>query len=212
MFDFADVPLPVRDNLGDAFRTVWRRLAAPGTWWTGTQRVELARIARNAHEGHPRLDDSVVPPSARDAAATLRKEPASITEDLITKWAAQGLDSNRYVELVGVVAMVTAVDTFHRALGVGREALPTPRAGEPSRSLPATAAGKTKAWVPMVGPPTIPTSLSAVPAEMAAVESLHGPLYLTYEEMGDPAIRKGLSRPQMELIAGRTSAINECFF
>jgi hypothetical protein len=64
----------------------------------------------------------------------------------------------------------------------------------------------------MVGPPTIPASLSAVPAEMDALEALHGPMYLDYEEMGDPAITRGLTRTQMELIASRTSFINECFF
>ena len=108
--------------------------------------------------------------------------------------------------------MVTAVDTFHRALGLDLEPLPTPRSGKPSRALPDIPARKTKAWVPMVGPPSIPGSLSAVPDEMAALESLHGPMYLTYEEMDDPAIQKGLSRWQTELVASRTSAINECFF
>jgi alkylhydroperoxidase family enzyme len=151
-------------------------------------------------------------PPAREAAALLGKEPAAVTENLIAAWETQGLDANRYVELIAVVAQVTTVDTFHRALSLALEPLPAPQPGEPSRETPRTLARKTRAWVPMVGPPTIPTSLSAVPAEMAALEALHGPAYLKYEEMGDPAIQKGLSRAQMELVAARTSAINECFF
>ena len=58
----------------------------------------------------------------------------------------------------------------------------------------------------------IPISLSAVPAEMAALEALHGPAYLAYDEMQDPAHTRGLTRAQMELVAARTSAINECFY
>lgn len=212
MFDFANTPLPVRDDLAVAFRNVWQRLAEPGTWWDGAERVALARVARRAYLGAAILDDSVIPPLARDAAALLSGKPAGVTEELIAVWETQGLDSNRYVELVGLVAMVTALDTFHRALEIDLEPLPTPRPGSASRVLPDPGASKTRAWVPMVGPPTIPTSLSAVPAEMAALEALHGPMYLTYEEMGDPAIQKGLHRSQMELVAGRTSAINECFF
>ena len=47
---------------------------------------------------------------------------------------------------------------------------------------------------------------------MKSLEALHGPAYLTFQEMGDPAIQKGLSRAQIELVASRTSSINECFF
>ena len=64
----------------------------------------------------------------------------------------------------------------------------------------------------MVGGASITQALSLVPAENAELERLHGPLYLTFDEMSDPAIHKGLSRPQMELVAARTSAHNECFY
>ena len=64
----------------------------------------------------------------------------------------------------------------------------------------------------MTGPPSIPISLSAVPAEQAALEALHGSAYLTFQQMQDPAYVRGLSRAQMELVAARTSAINECFY
>lgn len=212
MFDFSEAPLPVRDDLAVAFRDVWQALAEPGTWWTGAERVELALVARNAYENRPLPEGLRLAAAAIAAAALLGKEPAAVTEELIIEWETAGLDANRYVELVAVVSRVTAVDTFHRALSLAREALPPPQPGTPSRSLPEVAANKTKAWVPMVGPPSIPVSLSAVPAEMAALETLHGSMYLRYEEMGNPAIEKGLHRSQMELVAGMTSAINECFY
>ncbi|MCP4304236.1 MAG: hypothetical protein GY788_05000 [bacterium] len=212
MSDFTEAPLPVRNDLQGSFRHLWHRLAAPGTWWTGIERTAIAHVARAAYEATSPVAISSIPEPASVAAALLGKTPAAVTEELIDAWEQQGLDANHYVELVAIVAMVTAVDTFYRAMGLDLEPLPSPLPGEPSRTVPHPPAIKTKAWVPMVGPPTIPSSLSAVPAELEALESLHGPMYLSYEEMGDPAIQKGLSRAQMELVAGRTSAFNECFF
>ena len=55
-------------------------------------------------------------------------------------------------------------------------------------------------------------ALDHVPAETEAMKDLHGALYLTLEEMGDPLIRKDLGRPQLELVAARVSVLNECFY
>jgi hypothetical protein len=51
-----------------------------------------------------------------------------------------------------------------------------------------------------------------VPAEAEALLSLHGPLYLTVEQMQDPAYKKALTRAQMEFVAARTSYLNECHY
>jgi alkylhydroperoxidase family enzyme len=212
MFDFDQSEVPIRENLADAFRHVWGHLSTAGTWWSGPERVAIAEIARAAYQDQPIPEGDLLPVPAREAAALVGKQPSAITAELIQTWEIAGLDATQYVELIAVAAQVTTVDTFHRAMGLELEPLPYPQSGTPSRELPAVPARKTRAWVPMVGPPTIPTSLSAVPNEMAALEALHGPAYLTYEEMSDPTIQKGLSRAQMELVAARTSAINECFF
>lgn len=212
MFDFSNSPLPVRPNVPAALGRVWHGLAAPGTWWTGQERTSIAAVARAAYESGESPGAGALSAAATEAAALLAHEPSAVTKERISDWESRGLSASHYVELVGIVARLTAVDTFHRALELELEALPTAEAGEPSRTLPETPATVTKAWVPMVGPPTIPTSLSAVPAEMVALEMLHGSMYLSYEEMGDPAITRGLTRAQIELVASRTSAINECFF
>jgi alkylhydroperoxidase family enzyme len=212
MFDFSTSPLPVTHDRAEAFRYVWRRLARPGTWWTGQERVAIAATARTVYESGHATAHTELPAAATGAAALLSHNPAAVSQAHIADWEDGGLTPSHYVELVGIVAQITAIDTFHRALDLDLEPLPEPEPGEPSAELPSTPATVTKAWVPMVGPPTIPTSLSAVPAEMEALEALHGPMYLTYEEMGDPAVTHGLTRAQMELVASRTSAINECFF
>jgi len=64
----------------------------------------------------------------------------------------------------------------------------------------------------MVGGASIVQALSAVPSEAEAQEDMHGPLYLTYAQMQDLQFVRGLTRPQMELVAARTSALNECFY
>ena len=38
----------VREDLAEAHRLAWEHIAAPGTWWTGAQRVELASTALQA--------------------------------------------------------------------------------------------------------------------------------------------------------------------
>jgi hypothetical protein len=56
-------------------------------------------------------------------------------------------------------------------------------------------------------------ALSALPDEDANLWQLAAAQYMSDEEMADPAWTRGtLSRPQMELIAGRLSLRRECFF
>ena len=59
---------------------------------------------------------------------------------------------------------------------------------------------------------SIVNALALVPAEAAAQEDLHGPLYLTYEEMQGRPFERALTRTQMEIVAVCTSLLNECFY
>jgi alkylhydroperoxidase family enzyme len=145
------------------------------------------------------------------AARKVAARPASIRRHWVDALVRDGLDPARYVELVGIVSRAVAIDTVLEALGLEVEPLPQPVAGDPSEDVDQRA-GKVKAWVPMVGGASITQALSMVPAENAKLEALHGALYLSFEEMADPKPGKELTRPQMELVAARTSAYNECFY
>ena len=46
--DYASAPIKVRDDITEAHRRAWQRIAAPGTWWTGKDRVAIAAEVRNA--------------------------------------------------------------------------------------------------------------------------------------------------------------------
>ncbi len=171
--------------------------------------MEIAASARAARQGSPPEQWSL-PSSALQAASLLGATPARASRSWAESTIAD-LGPGPYVELVGVVSRTAAVDSFYRAVGSALARFPDPVAGDPSGVVD-QAARLGAAWVPMVGGSSIVGALSAVPPEAEAQEDMHGPLYLTYEQMGDLQFERGLSRPQMELVAARTSALNECFY
>jgi len=186
------------------------RLAAAGTWWTGAERLAIAAEARRALAGE--TPSGTLPPPVAQATRRIAVEAATIRGTDVARWENDGLGAFGYVEIVGIVSRLAALDIT--AFGLGREAprLPEPQPGEPSRAQ-ADGAVVTTGWAPTVGPATAPSSLSAVPAEAEAMFDVHGVLYLTMDQMFEMQIeRDGLSRPQIELVASRTSALNECFY
>lgn len=187
----------------------WHRLRSPGTWWTGTERVEIAAVARAARAEQAPPDTSL-PQPAIEAATALSADPHA-TEEWVAALAARGLPALPYVELLGVVARVNAVDTFLFGIGTAEQPLPDPLPGEPSRETVPDARMQ-GGLVPTVGPASPPNGLSAVPGEAEALLDLHGVLYLSLSEMGDLRIEKDLSRAQVEFVAARTSLLNDCFF
>nr|NIS39838.1 hypothetical protein [Desulfuromonadales bacterium] len=207
MFEFAGSPVAdrVRTDLRRVFRREWDRLALPGTWWDGSERVAIAQHARAARYG-AEPPPSNLPDPAAEAAETVGARPATIRQEWVEK-IGDAIGYPQYVEITGIASRLAAIDTVHDGLGAAHEALPSPEAGEPSRTEEPQARLGT-AWVPMVGGASITQALTLVEQESLAQEDLHGPLYLTYEGMAMLDYVAGLSRAQMELVAARTSAIN----
>ena len=199
----------IRRDVTDNLARTFANLAAPGASWTGEERLAIATEARRARSGGPAADG--VPAEAVEAARTLADRPAAARRTWVERLVAGGLGYPRYVELVGIVSRVVAADTFVAALGRAVEPLPPAVPGEPTGDI-ADGARPGKGWVPMVGGTSITQALSLIPAENAELERFHGPMYLTFEEMSQPTIARGLTRPQMEVLAARTSAFNECFY
>ena len=125
---------------------------------------------------------------------------------------------------------VISIDGFHRAVSLPLEPLPDPAGGEPDGYRPpgATDMG---AWVPMV-PPTAVTeveddlyggnkqtgnviaAMSLVPDSVRMLKILSAVQYLQPHEVANPTAdgNRSISRPQIELIAGRVSSLNDCFY
>jgi hypothetical protein len=242
--DYAAAGVPVRGDLLDAHRWMLGHIRAPGTWWTGAERVAIASAARaadacsrcrarkaalspNAVTGEHHAAGPL-PASVVDAIHRVRTDPARLSKPWFDGVIAGGLDMPHYVELIGVVTMITGMDYFARALGVLPPALPEALPGEPSRHLPA-AARPGEAWVPMIaledaaGPeadvygglpmvPNIVRALSLVPDEVRALQRSSAAHYLPISDIPDPTVRRALDRMQMELVAARVSALNQCFY
>ncbi len=241
-FDYAGLSLPIPDAMRDAHRRAWERLAAPGAWWTGAEKVAIAaevRAARtcslcqqrkaalspNAVAGEHAASDAL-PAAAVEAAHRIATDPGRLTRAWYEKTLAAGLSDAHYVELLGVVITLVNLDALHRGLGIAPEPLPAPRGGEPSRERPPAALEG--AWVPLLVPssaegralfegrprvPNVARALSLVPDAVRQMRELSDVHYLPIDDVIDPRARMhALTRPQMELIAGRVSALNECFY
>lgn len=141
---------------------------------------------------------------------------------------AEGLSDGHYVEIVGTVVSLISIDRFCLGLGVEVHPLPEPGPGSPNRYRPASA-GPDDAWVPMVPLDNSSTpeadlwpagrtgnvirAMSLVPDEVRTLADLGAVHYLPNHLVRDPSAAKGaLGRPQMELVAGRVSALNQCFY
>ncbi len=242
-FSYAGTALPVREDLPATHRWAWRRLAQPGTWWTGRERVAIAAEVRQAahcsycrarkvalspdavagaHESLGALPDAVV-----EVIHRVVTDPARLSRSWYEKMRADGVTDAHYVGTIGVIVTVVSIDSFHRGLGVPPEPLPEPLAGEPSRRRP-PAAKLDQAWLPMIaegqatGPeagifmrrrnPNVLRALSLVPDEVRGLRELSAAHYLSLEQLMNLRAGRSLRRTQIELIAGRVSALNECFY
>ena len=173
--------------------------------------------------------DLLLPASAVDAVHRIVTDQHRITRQYVENNVAQGLAKEAYVELVGVVVAVLSIDEFHRALGLELEPLPTPEAGEISRYRPAMLSDDV-GFVPTVPPDgsvgneadlwpqgrtaNVVRALTLVPDAMRDWRALAGAQYLSFaamRNMGQHETR-AIDRMQMELIAARVSAVNQCFY
>ncbi len=176
-----------------------------------------------AAEGTP-LDARTI-----DAVHRVVTDQTRITKAWIQENAAAGLSEGKYVELVGVVVCVFSIDEFCRALGLPPEPLPAPAPGEPSGYEPVGLESGT-AMVAMVGNETygpdeadlwpggrsanVIRALSQVPAAARDWLAISDAQYLPLEKIRNPAsdTERTLNRMQIEIVAGRVSSHNECFY
>lgn len=244
-------PLKIRQDLVEGHDHAWAQIAQPGTWWTGAERISIAKAARQAW--HCALCDerkAALAPSAGDADAKhdssgtdtllpdavidivhrLVRDQARLSREwLDTQVADQVLTMVQYVELVGVVTQVVSLDTFRLAVGLALDPIPEPQPGDATRYEPPGLAME-DAWVPMIltenlGPEekdlygitgNVVRAMSAVPEAVRALKELSSHHYLAMEQMldfvGGESVGRSIDRAQTELIAGRVSALHECFY
>ncbi|MBT3532393.1 MAG: hypothetical protein HN478_00850 [Rhodospirillaceae bacterium] len=233
--------LPIRESLVREMDVAWNRLASAGTWWTAAERLAIAAEARHAggcglcqrrkealspytvDGDHDSLGE--LPNAEVEAIHRLVTDAGRITE----KWVRSlDLEETHYVEIIGVIAVLTGLDTLHTALGLPLRDLPAAQPGAPVRKRP-LGAKHNLAWVatlapedvgagnpdpyPVHGDKNIHRGFSLVPQEVFNFFDLDVELYLKDHEIRDFETEyRAISHAQIEFIAGRTSALNGCFY
>ncbi len=202
----------------EAIRGAWAAIASPGSFFTGAERVAFAAHARAARglaapAAAPAGMGADLPPLVAETVARVAAEAMASRSHHVQAWEDDGRDVLAYVELVSVVAQAVGIDSYRIGLGQQLDALPEPVPGAPQPAVHPDAK-KMNAWVPTVGIALAPSALSALPAEKAAKQALATAWYIADDVVHryDAEPGRELSRPQLELVAARTSWLNECFF
>jgi len=242
--NYSALPFPVRGNIVSAQQLAWKRLAAAGTWWDGAMRVAIAAEARQAqHCGFCAARRKALSPHAvqghHDSEGMLSDALTEVIHRIVTDQSRltkafyrialkSGISDGEYVETIGVIATVIAIDGFTRAIGLPEFALPDPEPGEPSRHRP-LGAKIDRAWVPTVSPEdvteaeaslydglagaNIHRALSLVPAETTGFFDIDAVQYLPDAQLRDYGTEyRDLTHVQIELLAARVSALNQCVY
>jgi hypothetical protein len=237
-------PVPVRGDFAEAHTRFWKRLASPGAWWSGAERVAIAAEVRQAWDcalckarkkaltpaavggQHDQL--GALPEAAVEAIHRVVTDPGRLSLKWFKAILAAGLSAEQYVEIIGTLVAMVSIDSFCRGIGVPLHPLPEPQPGAPSFYRP-HGAQQEDAWVPMIpadratgveadlygGGPVgnVMRAMSLVPDEVRTLYDLSVVHYLPMGRVRDPSTSSGtLNRMQMELIAGRVSALRQCFY
>ncbi|MFQ5555920.1 MAG: hypothetical protein ACE5GB_00160 [Acidimicrobiales bacterium] len=219
-----DLASSVATAIRTAHDDAWEHLGLPGAWWSGSQRVAIAAVARAARpvspwrrpaletlpSDHPSegLSPFVIEVVERVAVDASRIDRATVSTIAAT------IGDAAYAELVAVVCQLVAIDQLDHALGVVPRRLPAPVAGEPSRIRP-DGMGDVGAHIVMTEPfrgPNVARSLSLAGADHQRWRELVVSMYAAGHFADMVWSHRALARPQIELVATRTSALNECFY
>jgi alkylhydroperoxidase family enzyme len=236
----------MRPELKEAVTRAWQAVAACGVWWTSEERLAIARETRAARDCplcRVRKDAAIpqavagahavataLSPAAIEAIHRIVTDPGRLSQAWYERTIAAGVSEEAYIELLGVVAMTTAVDTFDRGLGVPLRALPPAGAGQPSRRRP-IGVKPGLGWMPMLAPedvtdddPPLYTiagrsggnvhrALSLVPEAMMQFWDLFEPMYLHQTAMRDFGREyRAVTHAQIEMLAARVAVQNQCVY
>ena len=225
---YQEAEIPVRADLDLAHQQTVESWATPGDWWSASERLAMVsevRRARAADELPPWVrpssvdglidSDHVLPRAAVDAVWRLTNHSGTVTGEWYQQMVAEGISPEQYVELVGVVATANCLEVFAAAIGIDSLPLPVPAEGEPARQLVPNAAVRSH-WVPTadIRGPNVGKALTASPVSVDDWHRLSDAQYVPMEALlADLTWSRGtLDRMQIELVAARTSLLNECFY
>ena len=230
MFEHLQSVLP--DAVIDSFCAVYQGLSAPGQTLSSAQRIEVASRARDAAprplwESAPDLfsfehaqsgstpagSAEALSPFLQALADRVAVESRSLDSETVAA-IIEIVGDAMYAEVVAIVAQVVPIDHCLRAIDQPLEPLPQPGVGDPTNDRP-EGLGDIGAFIEATTPfrgPNVARSLSLAGPDNAlrlkVVRSMYSGTNFGEMVWSDRA----LTRPQIELVAARTSALNECFY
>jgi len=244
--DYSHSKYPVREDFANGHNRFWQRLAAPGAWLTGAQRVAVAEEVRQArscnlcqqrkealspnhiHGTHDTNSD--LPEIMVDVVHRVVTDSGRLTKSWFDDVIEGGVKVGEYIEIIGTLVHALSIDEFCRGIGVPLNDLPEPIPGEPSHYEPKELTSEVGAWMQTLpatkhsGPDSdiwsghlgasVILALSLVPDEVRSLIDLLKIHYLGIQQIRDFNSEPDgpLSRTEMEVVAVRVSAINECFY
>ena len=236
---YDDTDLPIRDELAAAHQQTLDSFTAPGRWWTGAERAAIVAESREARADAglqcacPGGTEAPLPETVREVVRTVAVSTNALDRSFCDDALAAGLTDGEYCETVGLVSRAVNMDVFARGIGIPPRPLGAARPGEPSRRRPQTATDE-GAWIATIpggrrgkqdaidtygtnaveGAPFIYRALSLVPEEAQGLIALGGAQYVKIGNFMDLdfSYEPEITRVQVELLAARVSAINECFY
>ena len=166
-------------------------------------------------------------PAITDAVHRITTDPNRLSKKLVDDLQESGITHDKYVEILGIALFTMSIDIFHHTTGIEYFSLPEPANGAPSEEkisdieeigawIPVLSAGSPvgkELWTKAVKVTNVARGLSLVPELVKHQIALVEAQYVSISQIASTAEPdRAINRSQMELIASRVSALNECFY
>lgn len=227
--------LPVPSEFTEVHEAAVAGFVRPGSWFDGATRRAIVEESRAAREcafcaecaaalspasvagAHTTVSD--LAPGLVELVHRLTTDPGRLTRAWFDEVIASGVAPEQYVEASGLVGTSTIADTFATAIeGAPRDLAPAVD-GTPSleRNDQLADVGAYVGVMDYAHPhprfadrpaPNICRALALVPSAVDEFWELFGPHYRPWKAQPEHEF----GRSQVEFVASRTSALNECFY
>ncbi len=223
----------VRPRIIESHDKAIAAFSEPGTWLEARTKTAILKERRVASQctlcqarksaltpysvegNHDYVTD--LPAEIIEVVHRVTTDSGRLTKRWFDELMQSGMRAEVYIEIVGLVATSLIIDSFSEMLGQ-ELAKPT----EPQQGLPSKVKNskviEQGAWVPLLDVPQEPTEVElptapnifrAMGLVPAAIEHFFSVMRAHYSLT---EFDISLSRPQVELIAARVSALNQCFY
>ena len=173
-------------------------------------------------------------PAHVEVVHRITSDPQRLSEKLLDDWLASGRGHSEaaYVGMLGVIVLALAIDMAHRTMGAPPLSLPPAKEGQAKKGRPNRRSAAERedigAWVSVQAAKSpelrrilagalrvsnVGRALSLAPQAWERQVQLIAAQYVALASVPSTASSgRAITRAQMELVAGRVSALNECFY